>query len=137
MTLSIQPIRPDFIAEVRGLDMREPPSPELMREIEQANDRYAVLVFRDQPLTDEQHVGFTRPFGRLETTIKAYRPGSNHASPRRSRTSPTWMRTAKSCPPATAAAAKNSFLRAIAVTGEGGETKFADMRAPTTPCPTE
>jgi alpha-ketoglutarate-dependent 2,4-dichlorophenoxyacetate dioxygenase len=33
LTLSIQPIRPDFIAEVRGLDMREPPSPELMRDL--------------------------------------------------------------------------------------------------------
>lgn len=29
-------------------------------------DRYAVLVFRDQPLTDEQQIAFTRHFGELE-----------------------------------------------------------------------
>ena len=29
-------------------------------------DQYAVLVFRDQPLTDQQQLDFTRHFGELE-----------------------------------------------------------------------
>ena len=32
-------------------------------------DRYAVLVFRDQPLTDEQQLEFSRNFGELEVTL--------------------------------------------------------------------
>ena len=34
--------------------------------IDMAMERYAVLVFRDQPLTDEQQLAFTRLFGELE-----------------------------------------------------------------------
>ena len=37
-----------------------------MRAIDTAMERYAVLVFRDQPLTDEQQLTFTRLFGELE-----------------------------------------------------------------------
>ena len=29
-------------------------------------DRYGVLVFHDQPLTDEQQLAFSRNFGELE-----------------------------------------------------------------------
>jgi alpha-ketoglutarate-dependent 2,4-dichlorophenoxyacetate dioxygenase len=75
MPLTVLPTHPDFVAEVVGVDMRQPPSQELMRQIEEAANRYAVLIFRGQHITDEQHVAFTRPFGRRETRIKAYRPG--------------------------------------------------------------
>ena len=61
MTLTVTPARPNFVAEVSGVDMREPPS--------------RTLIFRDQLITDEQRVAFTRPFGRPETAVKAYRPG--------------------------------------------------------------
>ena len=66
MPLTIRPVHPNVVAEVA--------TPDLIHEIEQASDRSAVLILRDQPITDEQHVAFTRPFGRLETAIKAYCP---------------------------------------------------------------
>ncbi len=146
--MNVQPVHPDFVAEISGVDMRQPPSADLMRAIEQASDRYAVLIFRDQPLDDGQHVAFTRAFGRLETTIKAYRPGfkprlapevadisnldevSNilTANDRR-RMSSLGNRQWHTDYTFKEAAGKYSFLRALAVTREGGETKFADMRA--------
>jgi alpha-ketoglutarate-dependent 2,4-dichlorophenoxyacetate dioxygenase len=148
MPLSLRPVQTDFVAEVSGADLRRPPSPDLIREIEQAADRYAVLIFRDQPITDEQHVAFTRTFGRLETTIKAYRPGfkprlapevadisnldedskilSTHDRRRMSSLGNRQWHTDYTFKEA---AGKYSFLRAIAVTSEGGETKFADMRS--------
>ena len=64
-----------FVAEIIGVDMRQPSSQDLMRQIEQAADDHAVLIFRVRRITDEQHVALTRPFGRLQITIRAYRPG--------------------------------------------------------------
>jgi alpha-ketoglutarate-dependent 2,4-dichlorophenoxyacetate dioxygenase len=75
MALTIRPSHPRFVAEVTGLDMCVPPDAALMRAIIEAADTYAVLVFPGQAVTDARHVAFSRPFGRLETTIKAYRPG--------------------------------------------------------------
>ena len=34
--------------------------------IDAAMEQHAVLVFRDQPLTDEQQLAFTRQFGQIE-----------------------------------------------------------------------
>ena len=148
MPLTVRPVHPDFVAEVSGVDLREAPSAATMREIERASDQYAVLVFHDQPITDEQHVAFTRPFGRLEPTIKAYRPGfKGRLAPEvadisnldenndilttqdRRRMSSLGNRQWHTDYTFKEAAGKYSFLRAITVTGEGGETKFADMRA--------
>src|SRR6201989_3373417 len=35
-------------------------------KIDEAYNRYSVLVFRDQKLTPEQHIAFARRFGELE-----------------------------------------------------------------------
>ena len=67
MALTILPLHPRFVAEVSGVDMRVPPDAALMRAIIEAADKYAVLVFPGQHITDEQHVAFSRPFGRLAT----------------------------------------------------------------------
>ncbi|HLH10467.1 MAG TPA: TauD/TfdA family dioxygenase [Methylovirgula sp.] len=66
MSLSIRGFRDDFCGEGAGVDCTAPLSSEDVAEIEVAMDRYAVLVFRDQPLSDEQQIAFTRHFGRLE-----------------------------------------------------------------------
>ena len=63
------------VAAISGIDLSRPVSRETVAALCAASSTHAVLIFRDQPITDEQHVAFTRPFGRLETTIKAYRPG--------------------------------------------------------------
>ena len=77
MKISIQPIRsdfagevpdfagevPDFAGEVLGADLRMPLSKEDVAAIEQGMDRYAVLVFRDQYLSDDEQIAFTRNLG--------------------------------------------------------------------------
>ena len=73
MAITLRPAHPMFVAEVEGVDMRELLSEELLARIVRAADEYAVLIFRDQAITDDQHVAFTSRFDRLETTIKACR----------------------------------------------------------------
>jgi alpha-ketoglutarate-dependent 2,4-dichlorophenoxyacetate dioxygenase len=148
VTLAVRQVHPLFVAEVSGVDMRQPPDETLMRQIVAAADEFAVLIFPGQQITDEQHVGFTRPFGRLETTIKAYRPGfkgrldphvadisnldddSNIlAATDRRRMSSLGNRQWHTDYTFKEAAGKYSFLHARVVPEDGGETKFADMRA--------
>jgi alpha-ketoglutarate-dependent 2,4-dichlorophenoxyacetate dioxygenase len=66
MPLSIRPLHPMFAGEVSGLDCTTPLAPEEVAAIEAGMDRYAVLVFRDQPVDDAQQIAFTRHFGELE-----------------------------------------------------------------------
>lgn len=66
MALEIEPLHPLIGAELRGADLTEPPSPELVRTVEDAVARYALLVIRDQRIDDEQHIRFSRAFGPLE-----------------------------------------------------------------------
>jgi alpha-ketoglutarate-dependent 2,4-dichlorophenoxyacetate dioxygenase len=68
MALQLTPLHPLFAAEVRGLDLRQTPGPELCAEIDRAMDRYAVLVFRGQELDDDQQMAFGEALGPLETT---------------------------------------------------------------------
>jgi alpha-ketoglutarate-dependent 2,4-dichlorophenoxyacetate dioxygenase len=66
MTISIRPLQPVFAGEVSGLDIARPLGQEEVAAIEAGMDRYAVLVFRDQQITDEQQMAFSRNFGPLE-----------------------------------------------------------------------
>jgi alpha-ketoglutarate-dependent 2,4-dichlorophenoxyacetate dioxygenase len=66
MPVSIRQIHPVFVGEVTGADCSQPLSPADVSAIETGMDQYAVLVFRDQPLQDEQQIAFTRHFGELE-----------------------------------------------------------------------
>ena len=66
MAFEIVPLHPLFGAELRGADLREPPNPELVRAVEDAVARYAVVVIPEQRIDDEQHIRFSRAFGPLE-----------------------------------------------------------------------
>ena len=67
MSVSIRPLHPVFVGEVAGVDCRQPLSPAEVSAIEAGMDQYAVLVFRDQNITDEEQIAFTRHFGALES----------------------------------------------------------------------
>ena len=67
MPVSIRPLHPVFVGEVGGIDCRRPLSLEEVAAIEAGMDHYAVLVFRDQRVTDDEQLAFTRHFGELET----------------------------------------------------------------------
>src|SRR5947208_7164811 len=69
MPLSIKPInpaRPDFVGEVSGIDIARGVSAETAAAIEDGMDRFAVLVFHDQRLTDDQQYAFSEHFGPME-----------------------------------------------------------------------
>ncbi|MBG03913.1 MAG: taurine dioxygenase [Rhodospirillaceae bacterium] len=66
-TISIKPLHPALGAEIRGVDLTQQISQETFRDIHDAWMEYLVLVFPDQPVTDEQHITFARMFGDLET----------------------------------------------------------------------
>lgn len=66
MTLAIRQIHPHFVGEVSGIDLTRPLAPDQVAALEAGMDRYAVLVFHDQQLTDAQQMAFTRNFGAIE-----------------------------------------------------------------------
>ena len=67
MSVTIRQIHPVFVGEVAGVVCRRPLSAEDVAAIEAGMDEYAVLVFRDQNITDEEQIAFTRHFGELES----------------------------------------------------------------------
>src|SRR4029077_2977458 len=117
--------------------------------IEAGMDRYAVLAFHDQKITDEQQMAFSRNFGALEDARggnitkpedKRLQTGMNDVSnlgrdgqplPRDSRMrlfnlgNMLWHSDSSFRP----IPAKYSLLSARVVNPIGGNTEFADMRA--------
>src|ERR1700746_2070510 len=149
MAIAIRQLQKHFVGEVSGLDLREPLTPDEAREIEAAMDKYAVLVFHGQDITDEQQMAFALNFGERENprggnVIKQgdHRLGSplNDVSnlgkdgkplPREHRThlfnlgNCLWHSDSSFRP----IPAKFSLLSARVVNPKGGNTEFADMRA--------
>jgi len=66
MTVSIRPLHPVFVGEVTGIDCRDALSTQEVDAVEAGMNEYAVLVFRDQHLTDDEQIAFTCHFGELE-----------------------------------------------------------------------
>ena len=69
MSLSLEPLHPLFAAQASGVDLRRLDDAEVA-EIERAMDRYAVLVFRGQPLTEAEQVALARRFGPLDAGLR-------------------------------------------------------------------
>jgi alpha-ketoglutarate-dependent 2,4-dichlorophenoxyacetate dioxygenase len=61
--MEIAPVSNMFVAEVSGINIAEPIETATIDEIWSAIDRYAVLVFRDQQLSDAQLRDFADRFG--------------------------------------------------------------------------
>src|SRR5258708_16318708 len=72
MAMTVYPVTPSFAAEIGDVDLAEPIAPTDLRGIKDAFTRYAVLIFPDQRLSQDQHLDFARYFGPLETTIAVY-----------------------------------------------------------------
>ena len=142
-------IGPCFAAEVEGLDLTKPLSPEDAAAVHAAMDEHAVLVFHDQPLTDEQQLAFTRSLGDLEqaigTSLRApdeYRLPTTFADVSnldkdsrvfarddRRRLFGIGNRLWHSDSSFKVVPAMYSILHARSVPSRGGNTEFADMRA--------
>jgi len=149
MAVSIRQIHPVFVGEVSGVDLRRDLSHDEVAAIEAGMDRYAVLVFHGQDITDEQQIAFSRNFGEIENSA-----GGNVTKPDQKRLSPLmndvsnlgednrplarddrrrlfnlgnqlWHSDSSFRP----IPAKYSLLSGRIVAKKGGNTEFADMRA--------
>jgi alpha-ketoglutarate-dependent 2,4-dichlorophenoxyacetate dioxygenase len=149
MAVSIRQIHPVFVGEVSGVDLRQPLSRDAAAAIEAGMDQYAVLVFHDQAITDEQQIAFTRNFGEIENAA-----GGNITKPHEQRLNPLMNDVSNlgrdhtplarddrrrlfnlgnqlwhSDSSFRAIPAKYSLLSGRVVAKKGGNTEFADMRA--------
>jgi alpha-ketoglutarate-dependent 2,4-dichlorophenoxyacetate dioxygenase len=149
MSVAIRQIHPVFVGEVSGVDITRPLSRDEAAAIDAGMDQYAVLVFHDQRLTDEQQMAFSRNFGALEDARggnigkpedRRLEVGMNDVSnlgkdgrpmDRESRQrlfnlgNMLWHSDSSF----RAIPAKYSLLSARVVNPTGGNTEFADMRA--------
>lgn len=66
MTITVSPITPDFAAEVGDVDLAKPLADADFEAIREAFWKYAVLIFPDQHLTQEQHLAFSAKWGPVE-----------------------------------------------------------------------
>ncbi|MCH9672852.1 MAG: TauD/TfdA family dioxygenase [Gammaproteobacteria bacterium] len=69
MTITVNPVTSDFVAEVYDIDLSEPMTAQTIEAIKTAFWRYSILVFPDQQLTQDQHVRFAKHFGALDTSV--------------------------------------------------------------------
>ena len=148
--MHITPIHAGFVGEVSAVDVSVPLSLGQVAAIEAGMDRYAVLVFPDQLLTDEQQCAYSRYVGDLELTLigQMSKPGERRLGPvemgdisnldpsgrLRGRDDSRRMyalgnRLWHSDASFRATGAGYSLLSARVVPGYGGNTEFADMRA--------
>ena len=73
MAITVCPVTPSFAAEIGDVDLSKPLAPADLEAIKEAFASYAVLIFPDQHLSQDQHLDFARYFGPLETTIALHR----------------------------------------------------------------
>src|SRR6185503_2346994 len=127
-------------AEVEGVDLSQPLSADDAAAIHAGMDQYAVLVFHDQRIDDEQQLAFTRSLGDIEHAI-----GTSLRAPDEYRLPTTFAdvsnldkdnklfgrgnRLWHSDSSFKATPAKYSLLRAVSVPSKGGNTEFAYMVA--------
>jgi len=58
-------------AEISEIDLRKPLDDSIFYAISAAFDRYSVVVFRNQNLTPEQRIAFSRRFGPLQINVRS------------------------------------------------------------------
>jgi alpha-ketoglutarate-dependent 2,4-dichlorophenoxyacetate dioxygenase len=149
MTISFEQVGPTLAARVTGLDLTQPLGSAQVAAIEAGMDRYAVLIFPAQQITDEQQQDFTLNFGPLEdptggnVTKKEERRlgagmadvsnldqyGKPLARDDRRRMFNLGNQLWHSDSSFRATPAKYSILSGRVVSTSGGNTEFADMRA--------
>jgi taurine dioxygenase len=128
-----------FFAEVTGLDLARPLDEPSFARVKRAHLEHGVVVFRDQHLTAEQHIGFSARFGPLQVHPMSQfnldgapqillvsndrhpdgRPVGIADAGRYWHTDMSYMQEP----------ALGSMLYARAVPDEGGDTMFCDMTA--------
>ncbi len=118
-------------AEISGVQLSGDLPDEVIAEIRRALVEFKVVVFRDQPLSSADHVGFARRFGELEVhpflmgspehpELVRFEKGADTGGFENGwHHDVTWRGTPS----------MGAILRAIQVPATGGDTLFADMAA--------
>jgi taurine dioxygenase len=70
-TFAIRPADTGVGAEVVGLDLGRALSDDVFNRITAAFNLYSMLAFRDQHLTPEQRIAFSRRFGPLQINVRS------------------------------------------------------------------
>ena len=139
MTISIKPTEATLGALITEVDLRSL-TKEIWATINQAFLKYAVLVFPNQHLNEEEQTSFAERFGEIEilTSTKSLKtlrlgnvnpdgsimnPEDHHAQVLRGNEG--WHTDSSYMP----LSAKAAILSAQQVPSKGGETEWADMRA--------
>ena len=148
MSLTIRQIHKHFVGEASGVDLSKPLDAATGDAINRAMDEYAVLVFRDQLLTQTQQLELAKSFGPLDMGLKKLKKQPDrleHAEladisnvgdaggtvARDSKkivsniANQLWHSDSSFQQPA----ARYSMLAAVQVPSSGGDTEFADLRA--------
>jgi alpha-ketoglutarate-dependent 2,4-dichlorophenoxyacetate dioxygenase len=141
--MDIVPLGPGFAAELRGVTLKDIAADEAAyQQTRAAFEEHSVLVFRDQDVTDEAQIAFTRCFGPLEVSHAASQgAGTNlvilstidkdgkvvpadHRLALRNKANQLWHAdsTFKSVP------ALASVLSGRIMPAEGGETEYVSTR---------
>ena len=141
---------PDFVGFISDIDLKTSLSDLLIKEIDDAINKYAVLVFKDQNINNEDQVRFTQYFGKIEASGK-----TSNITKANDRRLPTELADVsnldKDNNPFTindprrifnlgnrlwhtdssfkSVPAKYSLLSGRNISKEGGNTEFGDMRA--------
>ena len=120
-------------AEVTGIDLTKPISPELEKELHAALLEHKVLFFRDQDLTPDQHKSVGRCFGELHVhPVIPSRKEEGHpeiivleSGPERPFVADRWHSDVsfERKPPL------GSVLRGVVIPDQGGDTLFANTNA--------
>lgn len=148
MSLHCTPLSTHIGALAQGIDIRQPLGTAQRTEIEAAMDRYAVLVFRNQLVDQDQQIQFAQSFGPLDLGLRRIRRGPHrfnyneladisnvtaegeiaardHAKIVGNVANQLWHSDSSF----QQTRAKYSMLSAHVVPAFGGETEFADLRA--------
>ena len=129
--MKIRPLTPALGAEIHGIDLSASLPDSVMKDIEQALLDWKVVFFRDQNITTEDHLRFSRWFGELE--IHPFAPKKDgypevlvithdqdhKGSENLWHSDVTWREEPS----------LGSVLRALEVPPVGGDTLFSDMFA--------
>jgi alpha-ketoglutarate-dependent 2,4-dichlorophenoxyacetate dioxygenase len=150
MTLTLLPISetsPEFGAEVEGIDLRETTSANDVAQLEAGMDKFAVLIFRQQFIGDDDQLAFTRNFGSLLNGANMTKTDNLRLNPAfadvsnldtnnnvlerndRRRAFSLGNRLWHSDASFRATPTRYSLLSGRVVPPSGGNTEFADMRA--------
>lgn len=149
MPVSIELVGVTLGGRLSGVDAARELSPDQVEAIEAGMDKYAVLSFPHQALTDDQQIAFTERFGSLEATAGGNigksgerrlndrmadvsnldQHGNPLARDDRRRMFNLGNQLWHSDSSFRATPAKYSILSGRVVATQGGNTEFADMRA--------